>query len=101
MTLTPSQAIAAAPSIAANTFTAHDPLTVIPGAVGYMAQRNREIDNPAIIVQRTPGQIRFRDPAQLILGPVAGMVPRALWPGKPSGLPATCSARNSWSCLPR
>ncbi len=86
VTLTPSQAIAAAPSIAANTFTAHDPLTVIPGAVGYMAQRIREIDNPAIIVQRTPGQIRFRDPAQLILGPVAGMVPRALWPGKPIGL---------------
>ncbi|MGP0028091.1 MAG: hypothetical protein ACLPKE_32755 [Streptosporangiaceae bacterium] len=83
VTLTPGQAIAAAPSIAATTFTAHGPLTVIPDSVDYMAQRIREIDSPALIMQRTPGQLGFRNPAQLILVPAAGMVPRALWPGKP------------------
>jgi hypothetical protein len=86
VTLSPSQAIAVAPSIARNTFTAHSPLAVIPSSVDYIAQRIRQIDSPAIIIQRTPGQIGFRNPAQLILTPVAGMVPRALWPGKPIAL---------------
>jgi hypothetical protein len=86
VTLTRSQAIAAAPSIARNTFTGHSPLTVIPDSIDYLAQRIRQIDSVAIIVERTPGQIGFNNPAQLILTPVAGMVPRALWPSKPIAL---------------
>ena len=34
-------------------------------------------------MQRTPDQIGFRSPIELIVGPLAGVVPRALWPGKP------------------
>jgi hypothetical protein len=49
-------------------------------------QRIREIDSVAIIVQRTPQQISFRSPLQLIEGPLAGIVPRLLWPGKPLNL---------------
>jgi hypothetical protein len=51
-----------------------------------MLQRIREVDSVAIIVQRTPQQIGFRSPVQLIDGPVAGIVPRLLWPGKPLNL---------------
>jgi threonine/homoserine/homoserine lactone efflux protein len=48
-----------------------------------MLTRIREIDSPAIIVQRTPTQIGFLSPAQLLEAPVAAIVPRAIWPGKP------------------
>ena len=51
-----------------------------------MGQRIREIDNVAIIMQRTPDQIGFRSPVELIVEPLVGVVPRALWPGKPIGL---------------
>ena len=48
-----------------------------------LTQRIREIDNPAIIIQRTPGQVSFLDPLQLIEAPIAAVVPRAIWPSKP------------------
>jgi hypothetical protein len=34
-------------------------------------------------MQRTPSQIGFTSPVQLVTGPIATLVPRALWPGKP------------------
>jgi hypothetical protein len=83
VTLTPRQAIAAAPGILKQTVAGHNLLSVLPGSVDYLAQRVRDIDNVAIIVQRTPEQIKFRSPVQLIEGPAAGIIPRALWPGKP------------------
>jgi hypothetical protein len=81
--LTESQAVAAAPGILRQTVAGHSVITVLPNSVDYLAQRVRDIDPVAIIVQRTPGQIKFQSPFQLIEGPVAGFVPRALWPGKP------------------
>jgi hypothetical protein len=82
-TLSASQAVHQAPSILRQTLSGHDMLTVAPDSVVYLLQRVREIDSPAIILQRTPGQIPFTSPAQLALAPLADVVPRAIWPGKP------------------
>ena len=34
-------------------------------------------------MQRTPGQIPYTDPVQLVTGPLSALIPRAVWPGKP------------------
>jgi hypothetical protein len=81
--LTPAQAVSAAPGIFQQAVVDQSALTVIPNSVDYLLQRIREIDSPAIILQRTPSQIGFINPVQLVEAPVAGIVPRALWPGKP------------------
>jgi hypothetical protein len=83
VTLTPRQAFTAAPSILKQTVTEDNTLTALPNSVSYLAQRVRDIDNVAIIVQRTPSQINFRSPVQLVEDPAAGVVPRAIWSGKP------------------
>ena len=80
--LSPGQVLSVAPGIFQQT-VAGNVASVFPESLGYLAQRIREIDNPAIILQRTPGQIRFLSPLRLIEDPLVGMVPRALWPGKP------------------
>ena len=56
---------------------------LIPDSFDFLAQRIREIDNPAIIIQRAPAQVAFLNPIQLVVSPIAGLVPRAIWPGKP------------------
>jgi hypothetical protein len=56
---------------------------VIPDSVTYLMQRMREIDSVAIVMQRTPGQIPYSSPVQLVEGPLVDLVPRALWPSKP------------------
>ncbi len=81
--LSPREAVAAAPGIFRQVVTGQDVSTIVPKSVAYLVQRNRQIDSPAIILQRTPGQIPFLSPVQLVAGPVAGMVPRAIWPAKP------------------
>jgi hypothetical protein len=83
VTLSPRQAVATAPQILGQTLTGHSVAEIVPSSLGYLAQRIREIDSVAIIVQRTPNQVAFVSPLQLIEGPVVGMVPRVLWPGKP------------------
>ncbi len=81
--LSVSQAVTSAPAILGQTLSAHDILAVLPTSAGFLLQRITEIDSPAIILQRTPGQVGFLSPDQLVMGPVAEVVPRALWPGKP------------------
>ena len=82
-TLTASQAISAAPGILQQTLMSQNPIKVLPNSVIYLTQRIREIDSPAIVMQRTPGQIAYSSPAQLIEAPLLDMVPRAVWPSKP------------------
>ena len=82
-TLSVSQAISAAPGILQQTLTGQNPIKALPNSVTYLTQRIREIDSPAIVMQRTPGQIPYSSPAQLIEAPLLDMVPRAVWPGKP------------------
>jgi hypothetical protein len=83
VTLSVGQAVAAAPSILHQVISADRSPSVIVRSVTYLAQRIREIDGPAIIMQRTPSQIPYSSPAQLAEAPVADLIPRALWPGKP------------------
>jgi hypothetical protein len=83
VTLTPKQAADATPGVLAQTVTSQNLFGVLPQSLDYMMQRVRQIDSPAIIIQRTPGQIKYASPVQLIEGPIAGMIPRAVWPDKP------------------
>ncbi len=83
VTLTPSQGFATVPTVMAETLTNGDMVGVAVDSLDYLAQRIREIDNVAIVAQRTPAQVPFTSPVQLIEQPVIGMIPRAVWPGKP------------------
>ena len=86
MTLTPGQAVSASPEILRQTLTGNSATWALSNSSIYLMQRIREIDSVAIIVQRTPQQISFQSPLQLIEAPLAGIVPRFLWPGKPLNL---------------
>jgi hypothetical protein len=83
VTLSVSQAVAAAPTLADQVVASDLSSAVLEQSFRYLAQRVRTIDTPAIVVQRTPGEIPFANPAQLLVSPVVGLVPRILWPGKP------------------
>jgi hypothetical protein len=83
VTLSPSEAIHEAPGIFRQTLAGHSVATVVPNSAVYLLQRIREIDYPAIIMQRTPAQIPFSSPIQLVEAPLVDIVPRAIWPGKP------------------
>jgi hypothetical protein len=86
VTLTSVQAVSTAPGILRQTVTGNGVTSALSSSVTYVMQRIREIDSVAIIVQRTPQQIGYRSPPQLVEGPLAGIVPRVLWPGKPLNL---------------
>jgi hypothetical protein len=45
--------------------------------------RVRAVDSLAAVVQKTPNVVPYRSTFELFTDPVLGMVPRALWPGKP------------------
>ncbi len=81
--LTPRQAMATTPGILRQITSPHSLLTAVPTSVTYLLQRLREVDSPAIIMQRTGTEIPFLDFAQMIEQPVADAIPRVLWPGKP------------------
>ncbi|MGH3276853.1 MAG: hypothetical protein ACRDNZ_21305, partial [Streptosporangiaceae bacterium] len=82
-TLSPRQALAAAPGILRDTLIGHNVLTVVPVSLNLTLERVQEIDAPAIIIQRTPGQILYSDFAELFEAPLLGIVPRAVWHSKP------------------
>jgi len=82
-TLTTSEALHSAPEILQQTLTGQKATALLPDSATYLMQRIREIDSPAIVMQRTPGQIPYSSPLQLIEAPLVDMVPRVLWPGKP------------------
>jgi hypothetical protein len=82
-TVTTSEVLSQAPEIFSQTINTHSMATALPNSVPLLLQRIREIDSPAIIVQRTPSQIPFKSATQLIEAPLAEIVPRAVWPGKP------------------
>ena len=82
-TLSTRQALEAAPSILGQTIGTGNPGRVISSSTSLLLTRIREIDGPAIILERTPAQIGFVSPVRLIQAPVATLVPRAVWPDKP------------------
>jgi hypothetical protein len=83
VTLSTSQAISAAPAIAAQVVDRDISLSVLGGSASYLSERIRTIDTPAIIMQQTPAQIPYASPVQLLVAPFADLIPRILWPGKP------------------
>jgi hypothetical protein len=80
--LSASQALAAAPGILGQTIGSGN-VGVLSSSASFILTRISEIDGPAIIMQRTPDEIPFVSPVQLVVGPVVTLVPRAVWPGKP------------------
>ena len=81
--LSVSQAFGAAPSILNQTIGTGNAGGVLSSSAIFLLSRIREIDSPAIIMQRTPAEIGFVSPVQLVTAPIATLVPRAVWPGKP------------------
>ena len=94
-----SQAIDEAPSILRQV-TSQNLFVTIGSSRAFLLQRIREIGGPAVILQRTPGQIAFSSPVQLIETPLTYMVPRALWPGKPISELDTNSVSSIMQSLP-
>jgi hypothetical protein len=82
-TLTAHQALDAAPSILGQTIGTGNAGEVLSSSATFLLSRLREIDSPAIIMQRTPGEIGFVSPVQLVTAPIVTLVPRAIWPDKP------------------
>lgn len=85
--LTSSEAIHAMPSTLKQAVIGRDMGATLSQSLHYLLQRIQEIDNPAIIVQRSPGQIAFLNPSQLVEIPLSAFVPRAIWRGKPIYVP--------------
>ena len=75
--------MAAAPAIASQVVASDLSPAVFGQSVSYLAKRIRTIDTPAIIMQRTPSEIPYASPAQLLISPVVDLIPRIVWPGKP------------------
>lgn len=82
-TLSASQAVSAVPGILRQTVTSGDVMGEIASSAGSILSRIREIDSPAIVMQRTPSQIPFQSTVQLVEAPIVDLIPRAAWPGKP------------------
>ena len=82
-TLSTSQALDAAPGVLAHTVSNMNIGGTLSSSASFLLVRLREIDSPAIIMQRTPEQIGFLSPVQLVEAPVLTLIPRAVWPGKP------------------
>jgi hypothetical protein len=83
VTLSTSQAVAGAPAIASQVVATDISTSVFEESVSFLAQRIRTIDTPAMIMQRTPSDIPYASPADLLITPVVDLIPRILWPGKP------------------
>jgi hypothetical protein len=81
--LTAAEAIADAPRIASHVLAYDVSTDVIGQSASFLAERIREIDSPAIIMQRTPSEIPFSASSQLVTAPLLGLIPRILWSGKP------------------
>jgi hypothetical protein len=77
-TLSASQALDAAPGILGQTIRTGNVTGVFSSSASFLLTRIREIDSPAIITQRTPEEIGFLSPAQLVEAPIVTLVPRAV-----------------------
>jgi hypothetical protein len=81
-TLSAREALDTAPSILGQTVGSGN-AGVLSSSATYLLSRIREIDSPALIMQRTPVEIGFASPVQLAEAPLVTLIPRAIWPGKP------------------
>ncbi len=81
--LSPSSAVATAPDILSGTVHAGSPGETIIDSGTALLYRIREVDSLAIITQMTPSTIPYLSPGEFAAAPLIGVVPRAVWPGKP------------------
>ena len=84
VTLSTRQAVAAAPAIASQVAAADVSTAVLGESASYLAERIRTIDTPAIIMQRTPSQIPYASPADLLIDPLADLIPGSCGLASPS-----------------
>jgi hypothetical protein len=82
--LSTGQAVAAAPTILRQVLASDLSPSGLAKSAEYLTIRMRSIDGRAIIMQRTPTQIPYSSAAVLGEAPVTNLIPRILWPGKPS-----------------
>lgn len=82
ITLSPAAAASAVPALAGSAAGNAGAGTIATSA-DYLTQRLSEISSPAIMMQKTPSQIPYLSPVQTFESVAAGLIPRALWPGKP------------------
>jgi hypothetical protein len=81
-TLAPTPSAATTPTIA--TPTPPNAAQSTQASATQTGQRISRIGDVAIIVQRTtPSDIAYRPVTELLEAPLLGLVPRAVWPGKP------------------
>lgn len=78
-TLSVSEAIQTAPEVARESTGVAE----FAPSVDILRVRLRQIDNVAIIVQKTPDIVPFRPLSEFALAPAVGIVPRAIWTEKP------------------
>lgn len=72
-------AIAGAPQVAADSV----PTGKVSTSAELLSLRLREIDNVAIVAQKTPDEIPYRPITEFLMAPALGVVPRLLWADKP------------------
>jgi hypothetical protein len=70
------------PSTLAKTLD-QNPFKLSSGSGGSAAARLRQIDNVTLVIDRTPSRINYVPWTQLVVGPIEGAIPRAVWPTKP------------------
>ena len=83
VTLSTGAAVASAPAIASKVLSSDLSPAVLGESARSLIERVSSIGSPAIIMQRTPGQIPYASPGELVVSPVLDLIPRILWPGKP------------------
>lgn len=71
------------PTLVAETYGSLDAPAALADSVAFIARRLRQVDNLALVMQRTPSEIPHRGIGKLLYGPVVGLVPRAVWKDKP------------------
>ena len=81
--MTPSQALGVAPEVLSRTVGNQVSPDGLVESGSYFLRRIRAVDYVAIIYQKTPVVIPYRSPTEFLVAPFVGMIPRALWPGKP------------------
>lgn len=80
------QVLSATAAVGVIPVAAAETLTVGGYADSYerMASRLRNIDSLAIVIQKSPDLVPYQPLSDLVVQPAVGLVPRALWPGKPA-----------------
>ncbi|MDB5597887.1 MAG: hypothetical protein JWM36_4848 [Hyphomicrobiales bacterium] len=73
------EAIALLPDVAANALGSR---TASQNSE-QLASRLRVVDSLAVVIQKSPDVVPYAPLSDLVVQPVVGLVPRALWPGKP------------------